>query len=327
MSDEVSSLYQKHVPGLKRGSGANWSGCCPLHGEVPGKSRPSFCVNIETGLWICYAGCGAGNIPQFLRALGKNRDQIDAVLDTVKPTLRTRTSRRPRASSAEELVTTIPEKLLGLFDACPTELLEAGFEESVLYDHDVGFDRTRNRITYAIRDLSGTLVGIMGRNAAGYSGKYLPYMGPELGIPNYKFEKVQHLWRGDKVYATAFHATSKDPIYVVEGFKAALWLVQNGYENTVALMGSSISAAQVAILERIGNPVILFLDNDRAGRDGTQRAGYKLSGLRVLAVPYPDEAIKQPDDFDPAGLREALNETCSLGRWKQHEQRSDASAQ
>lgn len=325
MSDEVSAIFQKHVPGLKRSGGPNWSGCCPLHGEVPGKSRPSFCVNIETGLWICYAGCGAGNIPQFLRALGKTREQVEVTMELVEPHLRT-TRKRPRNRTDDEVVTVIPEKLLGLFDSCPNQLIESGFDEQLLYLHDVGFDQKRNRITYAIRDLEGTLVGIMGRQTSTKYGKYMPYLPNELGISNYKFEKSQHLWRGDRVFAQTFHAETKDPIYVVEGFKAALWMVQNGYENTVALMGASMSDAQAAILERIGNPVVLFLDNDRAGHDGTLRISYKLSGLRVLAVPYPDETIKQPDDLDPAGLREVINETCSLGRWKKHEQRTYASA-
>ena len=323
MSDEVASLFQKYIPGLKRNGGTNWSGCCPLHGEVPGKSRPSFCVNIETGLWICYAGCGAGNIPQFLRALGRTREQVDVAMELVEPHLR-KTKRKIRRTD-EEIVTVIPEKLLGLFDMCPTQLVDSGFDEQLLYAHDVGFDAKRRRVTYAIRDLEGTLVGIMGRQTSESYGKYMPYLPHELGIPNYKFEKSQHLWRGDRVYARTFHSENKDPIYIVEGFKAALWMVQNGFENTMALMGSSMSDAQAAILERIGNPVVLFLDNDRAGRDGTLKIGYKLNGLRVLAIPYPNETIKQPDDLDPAGLRDVVNETCSLGRWK-NEQRSYASA-
>lgn len=39
---------------------------CPFHDD----SRPSFSANVETGLWICHAGCGKGNYAQFLSRLG-----------------------------------------------------------------------------------------------------------------------------------------------------------------------------------------------------------------------------------------------------------------
>lgn len=51
---QVLDLVSFYVDGLKRGSGDNYVGCCPIHGEVVGKSKPSFSINIETGLWICF---------------------------------------------------------------------------------------------------------------------------------------------------------------------------------------------------------------------------------------------------------------------------------
>ena len=33
-------------------------GLCPLHQD----SRPSFSINLESGLWKCFAGCGAGDL-------------------------------------------------------------------------------------------------------------------------------------------------------------------------------------------------------------------------------------------------------------------------
>lgn len=38
--------------------GGEMSACCPLHND----RRPSFSINLETGLWICHAGCGAGSV-------------------------------------------------------------------------------------------------------------------------------------------------------------------------------------------------------------------------------------------------------------------------
>ena len=45
-----------------RQSGDELVACCPLHDE----RRPSFSVNLSTGLWICHAGCGGGNLAKLV---------------------------------------------------------------------------------------------------------------------------------------------------------------------------------------------------------------------------------------------------------------------
>src|SRR5579859_7738091 len=34
---------------------------CPIHND----SNPSLSINLETGLWICHAGCGQGDLYEF----------------------------------------------------------------------------------------------------------------------------------------------------------------------------------------------------------------------------------------------------------------------
>lgn len=41
------------------------TGLCPLHDD----SKNSFSLNTDTGLWICYAGCGKGNANQLSKLL------------------------------------------------------------------------------------------------------------------------------------------------------------------------------------------------------------------------------------------------------------------
>ncbi len=46
---------------------------CPLHDD----RNPSFSINAVSGLWICYAGCGAGNLRQLIRLVkGDDADKL-----------------------------------------------------------------------------------------------------------------------------------------------------------------------------------------------------------------------------------------------------------
>lgn len=294
-------IYQEYVPGLRKGSGHNFMGFCPIHGEEPGKSKPSLSVNIENGLWNCFAGCGGGNLKQFLEQVGEKRSTIDRVAKKFKSKPRKRSKKR-RSEPATEL----PERLLGLFDWCPTQLLREGFDEKVLLDNDVGYDKKYSRITFPIRNKKGRLVGIVGRRPTGEpGGKYKVYTtelsGYGLDVPS--FSKGQHLWRIDKV-AQELRRTRK-PVYIVEGFKAALWFCQSGLTNVVALMGSHMTDAQQHLIESLGPVAIACLDNDDAGRKGTLKLSQKLQATRLYVVPLPD-GVHQPDDL----TEEELCELC-----------------
>jgi DNA primase len=62
-------------------------------------------------------------------------------------------------------------------------------------------------------------------------------------------------------------------LIITEGFKACLWLLQCGYTNTVALMGSSLSEKQASLLHRLRVRVVLFLDNDTREKEAMKKIG------------------------------------------------------
>ena len=50
---------------------------CPFHED----SRASCSINLEKGVWICFAGCGQGSLEYLLqKLLGKSREEIDSLL-------------------------------------------------------------------------------------------------------------------------------------------------------------------------------------------------------------------------------------------------------
>ena len=313
--DEIS----KYVTGLKKGAGNNWIGFCPIHGEQAGKSKPSFSLNASTGMWYCFAGCGGGGLPTFLKLLDVPRPRVDSLMTRLKPHL-TPVEKKKDLTQDRGLFQTpypLPEKILGLYEECPLGLIEAGFTEETLWMHDVGFDEEQQRITFPIRDLTGTLAGISGRDVTGRAmEKYKVYQRElqDLGFQNYHLEKGHYLWRWDRVYPHVYGNPERPPVYVTEGFKACLWMVQNGFPNTVALMGASMTDVQKMFLERLGGPIVLCLDNNPAGLKGTARIGYRISGARVLVMRYPPE-VQQPDGLPYEALHEAISRALSLSTW------------
>lgn len=314
----VLAVAHKHVAGLRQGAGDNWTGYCPFHGEIPGKSKPSFSFNSSTGQWYCFTEGRGGSMRTFLKELGKGRDTIDMMMERLDPLLEKAYRDKPLFQKRGGVFKTdypLPERILGLFEHCPESLLDAGFDENVLWDHDVGVDLERNRITFPVRDLVGTLAGIVGRTT-NPKMKYKVYQDElrRMGFPRYEIDNHSYLWRWDRVYPQCYVPEERPTVYVAEGFKACLWMVQHGYENTLALMGTSLSRVQKVFLERLGGSIIWCLDNDRWGRAGTQKNGYKVQGVRQFVMNYPAPDV-QPDDLSGSDLHEAIASSLSFARW------------
>lgn len=365
MREHVLALLDKYLPGsIRPGAGGNVLLKCPFHkgGE---ERRPSFSINIDVGLFNCFTCHVAGDVRYLLKLLGLPRSQIDAEIKVIEPELEANYRRKEfekkhffSNTDPFQARVVLPEALLGVYDWCPTKLLEDGFTMELLRDFEVGFDRLGNRITYPIRDMYGHLAGISGgRTLPNQEPKYKVYRGGfrdsvthqwvtgDFGdwfdeqFPNFRCDSHNFLWNFHRVFPRVMQAPSgaDDRVFIVEGFKACLWMVQNGFLNTVALMGSSISEAQQRMLHRVGGKVMLLLDNDNPGRSATRKVGKALWEPlhgRVSVVPYPTEDVKmslqgvedtQPDDYEAQGLHEMVesslpfNVYLTQGRYHGHQ--------
>ena len=294
------------------------SATCPFH-KSGQEAHPSFWLNRYSGEWGCFTCSAKGSdLKYLLRDLGvrnlKAEAEIEEAAKHAKKTLKVQKLQRLKRARADFKGThTLPDSLLGVFDWTPTSLVEAGYSEEVLMAHDIGFDRRLDRITFPVRDIHGNLVGISGRTVHKINPKYLFYSGRrirngeevlgELGewYPEYSNEDVRnHLWRGHIVYPRLIKST-KGQMIVVEGFKAALYLVQLGWENTVATMGTAMTLAQERIIRRIGLPTFVLMDNNQPGREAARDISQRLasSTFPVYRCEYPGDCDPeaQPDDL------------------------------
>lgn len=310
----VQQVVDKHIKGARLVGDGEYAAPCPFHED----SSPSFFINRKSGLWICHAGCGSGGLSSLLRRLGFRRSQVDKALAPIAADLKAAAkakNTRLRSPKNPFIATyALPEAHLGVYDVKePVQaLVGQGFYPEVLTDYDVGFDRNTERITFPVRDLYGTLAGISGRATLPHQKPKYKFYASELEgpYPGYAFERQRHLWNADRIYPTLYYsdAAEEEEILVVEGFKACLWLVQCGFPNVVATLGSSLSRTQAALLHRLGCRITLFMDNDRPGREKTQHALNQLWGAisDIREVVYPYEGFAQPDDFDEEELHELI---------------------
>jgi DNA primase len=113
----------------------------------------------------------------------------------------------------------------------------------------------------------------------------------------------------------------QDYVVAVEGFKADMWVWQAGITSVVALLGSYMSWEQGWILERMGAPVYLFLDNNNAGWSGQLDAAKRLTkaGLRTHIVQYPPRLLEdegaQPDSLSSDEVVEQVARAPRYEEW------------
>ena len=125
------------------------------------------------------------------------------------------------------------------------------------------YDRFRGRLIFPICDLQGRVVAFGGRAFGDEQPKYLN--SPETPIYS----------KGSLLYAMSAAREAmreKGRALLVEGYVDCLMAHQHGFTETVAALGTSFTAAQLALLRRFCGEVITFFDADAAGQKAAERA-------------------------------------------------------
>lgn len=174
------------------------------------------------------------------------------------------------------------------FNTPPEEFIRRGYSKDCLKHFRVGTTESGSMLIPYYRDFNNPdeLVGYQER-----------WYSPDRRVKNSKgFDKKGYLYNLDYSY---------DYVILVEGQSDAWRLYQYGY-NACALMGSDISEWQIKALSKFKN-VYLALDNDEAGRRGTEICNYFLKNYcKVLLVPYTS---KDPGECSQEDWKTAFEES------------------
>jgi len=126
------------------------------------------------------------------------------------------------------------------------------------------YDRFRNRVMFPIFDMSDKIIGFGGRVLDNSKPKYLN--SPETVIYN----KSSSLYGA---HAAKNKSRETGSVYIVEGYFDLLALHQHGFTNTVATLGTSLTAEHISLLRRgFAQKAFLVFDSDEAGLKAARRS-------------------------------------------------------
>ncbi len=279
---------------------------CPWpDNHTNGDRNPSFSVEISTGRWICYRGCGGGggSLDQLvqllqggdasaarkwlmLRGAVTTFEEVRAVLPVLKE------------AGDEDPGTTLPAILdyaRQQTDRTSEFILKRGFTVQTLQAWGFRYDPVLRAVVIPVYDFGGqALVATIRR--------LVPPI--KLGYPKYLyspgFARSRHL------FAAYRHASEGGRVILVEGPLDAVWLHQQGFTEAVALLGVYCSQRQRQLLARLGRTVILALDNDAAGQEATERLVMQLGqAFNVAQVSLP-AGVKDVQELGIEELRDTF---------------------
>ncbi len=338
--NNIVDVINSYFP-LKK-AGANYRALCPFHEE----KTPSFMVSERKQIYKCF-GCGkAGNVISFImdyekisfiEALKKLAARAGITIKETKADPKKKT-RKDLIYKIYSLTTSfykenlqkhgqfvqeylkkreITEETVAKFDigyaldsygGLKNYLLKNSINEKIL-EHtglfsksEKGvFDTFRNRLMFPIHSITGKVIAFGGRvlqdDQSG--GKYINSPTTEI------YTKGNELYG---LFVTRYEIQKRDFALVCEGYTDFLRLYENGFTNSVASLGTSITDAQINLLSRFTKNILIIYDGDLAGRKAAVRAAGNVikKGYNTKIVVLPEK--EDPDNFLVNSGKEKLQE-------------------
>ena len=186
------------------------------------------------------------------------------------------------------------------WDALSKAAKAKGFKDDVLVMTSLAFkkenggmtDKFRGRAMFPWFSLSGQVIGFGGRvldaRTKGVSQKYVNSSDSEV---YHKLQELYGLFQAKKQIA------KEKLVYMVEGYTDVLSMHQCGIENVVANSGTALNDAQIHLLKRFTENIILIYDGDEAGIHAAIRGTDMLlaQNMNVKVLILPDG--HDPDSF------------------------------
>ncbi len=319
-ANNIVDIISSYIPLVKKGK--NYFGICPFHDD----NNPSMSVSEEKQIYKCFS-CGAsGNVFNFvmeyehidfkdaLFLLAKKAGIVinninvkqsnkndkyyhmyDISLKLYQNNLSTKLGNDAKAYLKERLLTEEAIKYFKIGVALKEQdqlvkiLLDKQYSIKELEDLGLSYnnkDLFINRIMFPLFDVSGKVVGFSGRIYNSKSDS--KYVNTK---ETFIFKKGELLYN----YHNAKESARLDKsIILVEGFMDVIRLHIAGFDNVVALMGTSLTKEQINLLKRLSNNLYLSLDGDNPGKKAT----YNIGNILELEN-FNLKVIRLDNDYDP----------------------------
>jgi len=147
----------------------------------------------------------------------------------------------------------------------------------------LGYSEKQDMVTIPVHSPDGVPIGFVGRSVEGKEFKNTP------GLPK------------SKTLFNLHRVKTSGKVYVVESSFDAIRLDQVGFP-AVATLGATVSNAQIDLLQKYFNDIIVIADNDEAGGNMMKRILERL-GSRVSVIKL-NKKYKDIGDMDDAAISE-----------------------
>ena len=305
-SISLETLLSHYNIDLRRIGSNVLRGRCPLPSHDPQKKAASFIVNLTKNVWSCHSqGCASerggkigGNALDFVAAMercsileaGKKIQEWATTMPSRPPA-----PERPQPEQGREVNRPLQFTLRGV-DSSHPYLTDRSIKPDTAAAFGIGYygqaGLMQGRIAIPIHNEQGQLVA--------YAGRSIDDREPRYRFPRgfHKSLELYNLHRAVK--------TKGREVIVVEGFFDCLQVHQAGFPNVVALMGTTLSEAQLNTLAVNFESAVLMLDDDGPGRAASVKVADQLGRRMAVRVITPPEG-KQPDQLSATELKRIIS--------------------
>lgn len=337
-SDDTLSLIKDRLPVSEvirrrvvlKQKGKDFLGLCPFHGE----KSPSFTVNDTKGFYHCF-GCGVhGDVIKFLTDYEKLtfQEAVEQAAGLAGVTLKPLTPQQQKVIAERDLLFKLLDdtgklfhstlssdagksyydylKSRGITDASIQKFqlgvaskgqlakfinahnisLDLAEKAGVMARYDTGVkEKFFERLMFPIWDEKSRIVGFGGRTLnEDIQPKYLN------SSENVLFHK------GSLLYGFHLIDHKDSSTILVEGYLDVIAMIQSGYKNVFAPMGTAVTLEQANKLLKHFNKIYLCFDGDSAGFKAMNRATEVL--LPLLQPGIELLFVRLPADQDPHNM-------------------------
>ena len=333
---DIVEIISDYIPLTQKGK--NFFGVCPFHQD----HSPSMSVSREKQMFKCFSCGAAGNVFKFVSDYENISfaEAIQKVAAKVGISIEVANTYKKVEKFAKEydimnLAMLFYQNNLNtpIGQEAKTYLKNRGLDEQMLKNFDIGLSFSKNQLRDFLAKKNIPLaemekLGLVNQKNLEYYDVFInrilfPIHNPEGKVvaftgrvyekdqsPKYLNSKETPIFKKGNVlfnYHRAKEAVRLEKkLIIVEGNMDAIRMYANGFKNTIALMGTSLTKEQIDLIFKLHVPVILMLDNDDAGALATMSNGRLLldAGIDVEVIRLSGK--KDPDEYILAYGKEAM---------------------
>ncbi len=326
---DIISIISAYVSLRKRGR--NFIGLCPFHSE----KTPSFTVSQEKKIWHCFGCHESGDLISFIQKVDNviftdairiiaEKSGIDIIEDQTKYVSKDNILIKNLQTILEKAKSTYQENLLVSqisinylkkirnINDDSIKAFELGFspqninllaelkktnsqhddliKSGLFYESHQGQlkDRFSGRLIFPILDYRGRTVGFGGRVIDDSNAP--KYVNSEENI---LFNKRQLLY-GLNIAKNSIKKQNK--AFLMEGYLDVIVAHQFGFTNSIAVLGTALTANHLQLLKRFTDNIYLAFDSDDAGKKALERS-YDILRKNKFNAYVISLSEKDPADF------------------------------